>query len=99
MTPIPRLKPQGGPALLSYGFRPFFLGGALYGPRRHAGLAAAIYRRAEPAGGVFAPLVWHAHEMIFGFIPAVVAGFLMTAVPNWTGRMPLQGAPLLALAC
>ena len=97
MTPIPRLKPQGGPALLSYGFRPFFLGGALYA------LAAMLvwlpqYTGALSLPGVFAPLVWHAHEMIFGFIPAVIAGFLMTAVPNWTGRMPLQGAPLLALA-
>jgi uncharacterized protein involved in response to NO len=96
MTPIPRLKPQGGPALLSYGFRPFFLFGALYG------VAAMLvwlpqYTGALSLPGAFAPLVWHAHEMIFGFIPAVVAGFLMTAVPNWTGRMPLQGSPLLAL--
>jgi uncharacterized protein involved in response to NO len=96
MAPIPRLKTKTGPALLSYGFRPFFLGGALYA-------AAAMlvwlpqYTGALSLPGEFAPLVWHAHEMIFGFIPAVIAGFLMTAVPNWTGRMPLQGPPLLAL--
>jgi len=41
---------------------------------------------------------WHAHEMLFGFVAAAVAGFLLTAIPNWTGRMPLQGRPLLALA-
>jgi uncharacterized protein involved in response to NO len=45
----------------------------------------------------FAPLAWHAHEMIFGFAGAVVAGFLLTAVPNWTGRLPLQGLPLALL--
>ena len=97
MAPIPRLKPQTGPAILSYGFRPFFLGGALYA------VAAMLvwlpqYTGALSLPDAFSPLVWHAHEMIFGFIPAVVAGFLMTAVPNWTGRMPLQGSPLLALA-
>lgn len=41
---------------------------------------------------------WHVHELLFGFVPAVIAGFLLTAVPNWTGRLPVTGAPLLALA-
>jgi uncharacterized protein involved in response to NO len=41
---------------------------------------------------------WHAHEMIFGFAAAVIAGFLLTAVGNWTQRETLTGAPLLALA-
>jgi uncharacterized protein involved in response to NO len=40
-----------------------------------------------------APLIWHAHEMVFGYAAATVAGFLLTAIPNWTGRMPLQGGP------
>ena len=77
MAPIPRLKTKTGPAILSYGFRPFFLGGALYA-------AAAMlvwlpqYIGVLSLPGQFAPLVWHAHEMIFGFVPAVVAGFLMT---------------------
>ncbi len=43
------------------------------------------------------PAVWHAHEMIFGYAAAVVAGFLLTAIPNWTGRMPLQGGALATL--
>ena len=45
----------------------------------------------------FAPLEWHAHELIYGFVPAALAGFLLTAVPNWTGRLPVTGMPLLAL--
>jgi len=45
----------------------------------------------------FAPRDWHVHEMLFGYIAAVVAGFLLTAVPNWTGRLPLQGRPLVLL--
>lgn len=96
MAPIPRLKAYAGPAILSYGFRPFFFGGALFGA-----LAIALwlpqYLGDLSLPNVFAPPVWHAHEMLFGFAPAVVTGFLLTAVPNWTGRMPLQGGPLLFL--
>jgi uncharacterized protein involved in response to NO len=46
---------------------------------------------------LFAPRDWHAHEMLFGYVPAVLTGFLLTAIPNWTGRLPLQGLPLLLL--
>ena len=49
--------------------------------------------------GHFSPLEWHMHEMLFGFLPAAIAGFLLTAVPNWTGRLPVRGAPLGLLAC
>jgi len=45
----------------------------------------------------FGPLEWHVHELLYGFLPAVIAGFLLTAVPNWTGRLPVTGSPLLAL--
>jgi NnrS protein/Transposase DDE domain len=45
----------------------------------------------------FDPVSWHSHEMVFGFATAAVAGFVFTAVPNWTGRLPLQGKPLLFL--
>lgn len=44
------------------------------------------------------PLAWHIHEMLFGFVMAAVAGFLLTAIPNWTGRLPISGAPLATLA-
>jgi len=43
------------------------------------------------------PVEWHAHELVYGYVPAIVAGFLLTAVPNWTGRLPVTGTPLLAL--
>jgi uncharacterized protein involved in response to NO len=45
----------------------------------------------------FDPVDWHVHEMLFGFVIAAIAGFLLTAIPNWTGRMPLQGVPLAVL--
>jgi len=96
MNAIPRLRSYSGPALLSYGFRPFFFFGALY-----AGLAIAIcmpfYFGEIRLATSFAPQDWHAHEMIYGYLPAVIAGFLLTAIPNWTGRLPLQGGPLLVL--
>jgi uncharacterized protein involved in response to NO len=44
----------------------------------------------------FDPLTWHIHEMLFGFVMASVAGFLLTAIPNWTGRLPVRGYPLAA---
>ena len=96
MAPIPRLKPYAGPALFSYGFRPFFLFGALY-----AGLAILVWlpvftgELALPTA--FSPRDWHVHEMLYGYVPAVVTGFLLTAIPNWTGRLPLQGTPLIML--
>lgn len=96
MAPIPRLRDYTGPALLSYGFRPFFLLGSLY-----AGLAILawlpIFYGELELSTAFAPRDWHIHEMLYGFLPAVITGFLLTAVPNWTGRMPLQGRPLLVL--
>lgn len=85
-----------GPAFLSYGFRPFFLAAALF-----AGLAipiwALILNGAAEGSFRLAPRDWHVHEMLFGFLPAVITGFLLTAMPNWTDRPPLRGAPLLAL--
>lgn len=96
MAAIPRYRPQNGPALLSAGFRPFFLLAAIW-----ACLAIPIWL-ATFAGyglilGVFPPVIWHIHEMIFGFGAAAVAGVLLTAIPNWTGRLPLQGKPLAVL--
>ncbi|MEW5704654.1 MAG: NnrS family protein [Pseudomonadota bacterium] len=57
----------------------------------------AVMSGAVPMPPAFSPAAWHAHEMIFGFAAGVIAGFLLTAIPNWTGRMPLQGLPLIVL--
>lgn len=92
---IPRLKPELIP-LLSYGFRPFFLGAGLWAVAAMAlwlGLLSGFWSFAGSYGAV----AWHAHEFLFGYVAAVMTGFLLTAIPNWTGRFPLQGGPLLAL--
>lgn len=83
-----------GPALFSYGFRPFFLFGAAWAA---AAVPLWVWSLLEGGRGGLT-LEWHIHEMLFGFLAAIVAGFLTTAVPNWTGRMPVIGAPLAALA-
>lgn len=85
------------PHFLRGGFRPFFLGGAVWA------LVVIALWIAALAGAVtlptaLEPLAWHRHEMLFGYIGAVIAGFLLTAIPNWTGRLPIAGAPLAALA-
>ncbi len=86
-----------GPALFSYGFRPFFLGAALF-----AGLAVPAWvvmlGKVGDAVVLSAARDWHVHEMLFGFLPAVIAGFLLTAVPNWTDRPAIQGRELMLLA-
>jgi uncharacterized protein involved in response to NO len=96
MTAIPRFKMHGGPALLSYGFRPLFLFGSIY-----AGLAVLAWlpmlNGELELSTAFGPIDWHVHEMLYGYLPAIMAGFLLTAIPNWTGRLPIQGAPLLGL--
>lgn len=50
-------------------------------------------------GGEYGAANWHAHELLFGYAAAALAGFMLTAVPNWTGRLPVSGAPLLILVC
>jgi uncharacterized protein involved in response to NO len=93
---IPRYRATSLPALFTQGFRPFFLVAALSAP------LLIILWMLMLSGLIVLPTTfegaaWHAHEMIFGFAVAAMAGFLMTAIPNWTGRMPLQGFPLLLL--
>ena len=93
---IPRLRVYQGPAILSYGFRPFFLLGSIY-----AGaiipLWLAVFAGDLELPTAFAPRDWHVHEMLFGYVAAILGGFLLTAIPNWTGRLPLQGTPLAVL--
>src|SRR6202163_4659585 len=95
-TPARRRRAYQGPAILSYGFRPFFLLGSIY-----AGLAILVwlpvFMGELSLTTAFLPRDWHVHEMLYGFLPAVITGFLFTAIPNWTGRLPIQGTPLLVL--
>jgi len=97
-TTTEQMRAWTGPAILTYGFRPFFLGAAVW-----AALAMALWvpmlsgQLMLPT--VFDPVSWHAHEFLYGYLGAVIAGFLMTAVPNWTGRLPIVGWRLGLLAC
>lgn len=90
-------KTYTGPAILSAGFRPFFLLASGFATLAVA-VWLAIWKGFITLSSVFSPVDWHVHEMIFGYGAAVVAGFLFTAVPNWTGRLPTRGMPLAGLA-
>jgi len=84
------------PPFLQHGFRPFFFLGALW-----AALALFLWLGVL-AGALSLPTgmdatAWHRHEMLFGYLSAIIAAFLLTAIPNWTGRLPLRGAPLAGL--
>ena len=81
---------------LSWGFRPFFLSAALWALLGMA-LWVPMLRGLFSLPSAFDPVSWHAHEALFGYLGAVLAGFLLTAVPNWTDRRPLAGWPLLGL--
>lgn len=84
-------------SLFAYGFRSNFL---------LAGVAAVVlvplwalsFAAGTPLGSAWPPTLWHAHEMLFGFISVAIAGFMLTAVPSWTGQKGFAGAPLIALA-
>jgi uncharacterized protein involved in response to NO len=96
-NPVRAAETEPAPAFLSVGFRPFFWLAALY-----AALSLPLWLAAlvghfslEPR---FPAPYWHAHEMVFGFTLAVVAGFLLTAVSKWTGRETARGGHLAALA-
>jgi uncharacterized protein involved in response to NO len=87
-----RYRDYEGIALFSMGFRPFFLAAAIW-----AALAVPLWMV-----GFFGWLPeinrdWHVHEMLFGYLSSVIAGFLLTAIPNWTGRLPVMGASLFLL--
>ncbi len=95
-TSAERSRAWQGPALFSYGFRPFFLFGAIWV------VLAMLVWLAALTGAIdlltrFDHVSWHAHEFLFGYLGAVLAGFLLTAVPNWTGRLPMVGWRLAAL--
>jgi uncharacterized protein involved in response to NO len=91
------IRRASGGVLFASGFRPFFL---LAGLDAVANMAAwmTVYFRPELWPENAMPAVyWHAHEMLFGFVAAAIGGFLLTAVPNWTGSPPYRGTPLYLL--
>jgi uncharacterized protein involved in response to NO len=97
MNDQPAGAPRGRWALFGYGFRPFFLAAGL------AGLLLIPWWAASVAWGValgtsWPANLWHGHEMLFGFIVAAIAGFLLTAVPSWTGARGFAGWPVAMLA-
>ena len=96
-TSAERIRAWTGPAVLSFGFRPFFLAGAIWAALAMV-LWVAMLAGRDVVPTAFDPVSWHAHEMLFGYLGAVMAGFLLTAVPNWTGSLPISGWPLLGLA-
>ncbi len=96
MLALRRARMAASPPFLRGGFRPFFFLGPAW-----AIIALTLWLIAAGGGltlpSAFEPLIWHRHEMMFGFVGAVIAGFLLTAIPNWTGRLPIAGLPLAAL--
>ena len=91
MNTAAAIRAYRGPAVFSVGLRPFFLFAALW-----SAVAAPLWLYAFFSGGPVG-LSWHVHEMLFGYTGGVVVGFLLTAVPNWTGRLPVVGPPLALL--
>jgi uncharacterized protein involved in response to NO len=90
------LRDYRGPALFSFGFRPFFLFAAIW-----AALAVPLWIIALFAGidGLSEVVTreWHVHEMLFGYAGAVIVGYMTVAGANWTGRFPVAGRPIAAL--
>lgn len=90
------LSKKSPTALLAFAFRPFFLLSAAYAACIILGWSLLLFAgTALPFS--WPALQWHSHEMLFGFVTAAIAGFLLTAMTNWTGAAPLQGKALLAL--
>lgn len=95
--PDARMMAREGSVFFTLAFRPFFIAASLW-----SAIALAIWigmlmgSIALPSR--FDPLAWHIHEMLFGFVPAAIAGFMLTAIHNWTGRAPVHGVLLGSLA-
>ena len=87
-APEPRI-----PVVLSLGARPFFVVAAAWAVVA-IGLWPEVLTGRIALPSTFAPIQWHAHELIFGYTGAAMAGFVLTAVANWTGRPPVSGARL-----
>ena len=109
MTTLPRTlsnllpKTEAAPSkvrkfsLFAYGFRPLFLAGGL-AAFVLVPLWAMSFAMGLPLGSNWPPTLWHAHEMLFGFIAAAIGGFMLTAVPSWTGQRGFAGRPLIVVS-
>lgn len=91
-----RSRNFAGWPLFANSFRPFFLLAAVQAALSILAWLPMFYGELS-VSSAFATRDWHVHEMLYGFLPAVITGFLFTAIPNWTGRLPIQGVPLAAL--
>ena len=91
MSTATAIRAYRGPAVFSIGLRPFYLFSALW-----SAIIAPLWIHAFLGGGPIG-LDWHVHEMLFGYAGGIIVGFLLTAVPNWTGRLPVVGWPLVLL--
>jgi uncharacterized protein involved in response to NO len=80
----------------AYGFRPFFFVAGVYAAVALGAWLVIYASGSAPLAGL-PPQYWHAHEMLFGFVAAAVAGFMLTAVPSWTGGRGFAGWPLKIL--
>ncbi len=100
ISPPSRKLPTQGFALFNLGFRPFFLLAAVFATLSMAVWMARYFHNATHPFTTISASQWHAHEMLYGFAFAVIAGFLLTAVKNWTGIQTLHGRLLIGLvAC
>lgn len=92
-----KAKADEGPAFLQFAFRPFFLAAGLWAALSVPIWIATFAGTEILPGGIDAGF-WHRHEMLFGFVAAAVTGFILTAIPNWTGGLPVSGWRLALLA-
>lgn len=97
MNAAAELRLRATSAFLTQGFRPFFLAAGAWAAIA-LGLWIAMLAEGAALPSRFDPLAWHIHEMLFGYVMAAIAGFLLTAIPNWTGRLPIAGGRLALLA-
>jgi len=97
VTPIRFGNPQQPLPLFRLGFRPFFLGAGLFAIVGMSFWMAAYTFSLSVLPSHLPPMVWHAHEMIYGYTFAVLAGFLLTAIRNWTDIPTIRGGRLFAV--
>ena len=97
MTEEERVRRFRQPAVLTYAFWPMFLAAGTWAIVAIA-VWLAMFLGYLQLPTRFDPLAWHIHEMLFGFVMAAVGGFLLTAIPTWTGRLPVRGRALALLA-